>query len=127
MKKTIPRLIPFLILAGITVYSLVEFIVNSYIPTWKHYVAFVLIVINAILLFYRIRPAVLATGVILVLGTFNMLSFFAVTNTVSYGIGSISTPEMQLSMLGLLVLYGFLNFHFFVEWHLDSKYGPSDK
>jgi hypothetical protein len=120
MKKLL-TLIPFLILIGISIYAIIEFISTPYVATWQHYLAFCLTGINGILYFVRFRPAVLATGIILVLGTINLLSFFPETVTSGLRFGSFETPRIQLSMLGLLVLYIFLEFDLLVNWYLDLK------
>jgi len=121
MKKKLLHLIPFLLLAGLTLYALVEFMTTTYIMTWRHYVAFGLMAINAGLYFFTFRAALLGTGVILVLGTINLLSFFPVTNTYGLRIMGYNTPEIQLGMLFLLGGYFALNFTLFVEWWLDFK------
>lgn len=120
IKKNL-NLIPFLLIAVISVYSLVEFLTTNYIVTHKHYAAFILILANAFVYFFHRRLAVLLTVVILLLATMNLISFFVPIYTVSFGIGGISTPDFQWRPLLLLTFYVIVNQRFFFEWILDYQ------
>ena len=120
-RKKIIQSFPFLIICGIMLYSWGEFPFTKYIATWRHYLALGLVILNAILYFVRFREAIALTGAILIIATFNLLSFTTAINTFQLNFLRISTPDMQLSSLLLLILYGFLNFDFLIEWYLDYQ------
>jgi hypothetical protein len=121
MKKRIVSSIPFLIISLIVLYTWFEIITTEYIATWRHYVALALVAINAALYFVKYKQAVLLTGVILILATFNLLSFFTVIQTSGLTIMGVSTPEIQLKSLLLLVIYCAINFNLLINWYLDMK------
>lgn len=121
MFKRILALLPVVILAVIAGYNLGLFSFGGYSMTLSHWVAFGLLGVNLCLYFFRFRPAVLATGVILLLATFNFISFYAETTVRSIGIGGVFTPGVQLSMLLLLILYVVVEFDLLVNWYLDLK------
>lgn len=123
MLKRFLALAPFLILAAIALYNLFEFVFMDYVTGWRHRLAFGLLAVNACLYFYRFRPAIVATGIILLLATFNLLSFYTETTVSAITVGGISTPGVQLSMLFLLILYVVLEFDLLVNWYLDFKEG----
>lgn len=123
MGKRIINLVPFLIVVVICIYTMIEFMATEYTATWKHYTAFVLVALNAISYFLYRRPAVLFTGIILLLAVFDVISFFAATTTTSLRIGNLTSPEIQLKALLLLFVYLALNMNFFITWHLDIKEG----
>jgi len=85
------------------------------------YVALALVAINAVLYFVRYKPAVLLTALILILATFNLLSFFTIIQTSGLTIMGVSTPEIQLKSLLLLVIYCVINFNLLINWYLDMK------
>jgi hypothetical protein len=127
MKNRIIPSIPFLIISLIVLYTWFEIITTEYIATWRHYVALTLIAINAVLYFVRYKPAVLLTGLILILATFNLLSFFTIIQTSGLTIMGVSTPEIQLKSLLLLVIYCVINFNILINWYLDMKEGKAKK
>ena len=117
--------IPFLIITVIVLYTWVEIINTDYVATVKHYITLALVVMNGICYFMRYKTAIILTGLILVLSTFNLLSFYVETQTSSIGLNlggtQIRTPEIQLWSLLLLVLYSILNFSTLVNWYLDKQ------
>ncbi|HEX9513364.1 MAG TPA: hypothetical protein VF939_22895 [Puia sp.] len=127
MKKRIISSIPFLIISLIVLYTWFEIITTEYIATWRHYVALTLVAINAALYFVKYKKAVLLTGIILILATFNLLSFFTIIQTSFLGFGSVTTPEIQLKSLLLLVIYCAINFNLLINWYLDMKEGRAKK
>lgn len=121
MKTRIISAIPFLIISLVVLYTWFEIITTEYIATWRHYVALALVAINAVLYFMRYKPAVLITGLILILATINLLSFFTIIRTSGLTIMGVSTPEIQLRSLLLLVIYCVINFNLLINWYLDMK------
>ena len=121
MIRKIISLIPFLIICGIVIHTWVEFITTDYIATWRHYLALIAVAINAALYFVRYKQALLLTGLILILATFNLLSFFYDIKTWVFGIGPLRTLPMELKSLLLLVIYCLVNFNFLINWYLDKK------
>jgi len=121
MKNRIITAIPFLIISLVVLYSWFEIITMEYIATWRHYAALALVAINAVLYFVRYKPAVLLTGLILILATFNLLSFFTIIQTSGLVIMGVPTPEIQLKSLLLSVIYCAINFDVLVNWYLDMK------
>jgi len=103
MKTRIISAIPFLIISFVVLYTWFEIITTEYIGIWRHYVA------------------VLLTGLILILATFNLLSFFTIIQTSGLTIMGVSTPEIQLKSLLLLVIYCAINFNLLINWYLDMK------
>lgn len=121
MIKKIIGLIPFLIICGIVIYTWVEFISTDYVATWRHYLALIAVAINAALYFVQYKKALLITGLILLLATFNLISFFNDIQTWVFGIGPIRTFPLQLNSLLLLIIYCLANFNFLINWYLDKK------
>lgn len=62
--KRLLHSIPFLIISGIMLYSWIEFVSGKYISMWRHYLALILIAVNAVLYFVRFRETVILTGVL---------------------------------------------------------------
>jgi len=126
MRKKVISLIPFIIVCIIMLVNWMEIIFTTIVATWQHYVTLVLVTANAVCYFWRYKPALIGTGIILVLATFNLLTFYAATNTWFFGIniggGNFAyTPGIQLWSLLILVLYGMVNFDRLVNWYLDAK------
>jgi len=84
---------------------------------------FVLMLANGILYFKSYKWAVLFTGVILLLATFNLLTFYAETQTFGFSVAGVQSPEIQPWSLLLLVVYGIVNYNLLVDWYLDYKEG----
>jgi hypothetical protein len=83
--------------------------------------AVTLVLVNAVLYFLRFKPALLVTGLILILGTFNLLSFTAAIMTFGITIFGIASPGIQWLSLILLIAYCAVNFQILVGWYLDMK------
>ena len=90
-------------------YTWYVFITGGAYPTIKHEVALGVILINLPLYFFRYRIALFFTAAILLLATFNLLAFFPTITTSSFGLGPISTPELQWSSLLLLIVFYVVN------------------
>ena len=121
LKKRILPLAPFLVLAATGLYNLGEFIFTHYVTDLRHRIAFGSLAVNTCLYFFQFRPAIVATGVFLLLATFNFISFYVETTVRSVGIAGVFTPGVQLSMLFLLIGYVIVEFDLLVDWYLDFK------
>jgi len=121
MKNKIVRVIPFLTIIVIVAYTWFQILTTEYTAMWRHYVALVLILINAALYFWKYNQAIIVTGIILLLGTFNLLSFFTIIHTSYFGFGSVTTPEIQTGSLLLLAIYAVFNLTLLINWYLDFK------
>ena len=115
------RIIPFLTILLIVLYTWVEIIAAEHIATWRHYVALALVLVNAALYFVRYKQALLLTGIILVLAAFNLMAFFPAITTYGLIIAGVNSPEMQMFPLLVLIVYVVINFNFLVDWRLDWK------
>ncbi len=125
MQNKIISAIPFFTISIITLYTCFEIIATDYIATVKHYVAFILILINGVSYFIQYKFSIILTGIILILATVNLLSFYTVTQTSSVGINlgniQIRTPEIQLWSLLILLLYSIINFNLVIDWYANIK------
>lgn len=101
--------IPFIILLGIISSTWVNILTTDYFATPKHYAALGAGFFNAVLYLYRYKYAVLITGLILILATFNQLALFPSIESTSYSItirgNELSTPSIQVKSLMLLIVY----------------------
>jgi hypothetical protein len=120
-RKKIMSFIPFLLVGVLMLFAWFEILTTEYIATWRHYVGLVLVGGNVVLYFIRYKQAIVLTGIILILATFNLLSFFTITPTSYLTVKGISTPEIQLKSLLLLIIYGVVNTELLMNWYLDMK------
>jgi hypothetical protein len=114
-------MIPFFVLSLIVIFTWFQILTTENAATWKHYAGLSLLIINGVVYFFNHKLAVLLTGLILILATFNLLAFFTITETSFIRVGKIETPEIQLKSLLLLVIYFVINFNSIVDWLLDAK------
>ena len=123
--KLIARVIPFLILGIILVRTWYIIMTTEYYATSRHIIALIFFLGNLILYFFRFQYAILLTGIILILATFNLLVFFpdiaATSYFIKFGSREIGTPGIQWKILLLLIVYLIVNFDFFIELYLDFK------
>jgi len=126
-KKKILLLIPLIIIAGLLIYCWTTILFTNIIATWQHYVALGLFAVLVFLYFKSFTKTVIATGLYLLLATFNALSMTPEINTSWFRIGSIETPHFQLLSLGLLVLFLILNSDTLVNMYLDNKEAKAER
>jgi hypothetical protein len=116
MKLKLLRILPFAILFVITAYAWLQFLTTIYFPTLRHHVALALIIINFILYFFRYKFAVLFTGLILILATFNIIAFLPVINIyrvyARLNTSEVHAPIIQSDSLLMLILYLIINAKF---------------
>ncbi len=125
MKQKLKAAIPFIIVCLLVLYAWAQIIFTQYAATPVHYITICIVAINVVLYFFRFKAAILLTGAILVLATFNQLSFFAVTQAFGFGINLGNsqwfTPGIQIWPLLLLIVYGIINFNLLADWYLEAK------
>jgi hypothetical protein len=83
--------------------------------------ALALFAVIVLIYFKSFTKTIIATGLYLLLATFNALSMTPEINTSWFRVGSIETPHFQLLSLGLLVLFLILNSDTLVNMYLDNK------
>ena len=83
--------------------------------------ALALVLVNTMLYFVRYKQALLLTGIILALATFNLMAFFPAVTTYGLTIAGVNSPEIQMFSLLVLFVYVVINFNFLVDWRLDWK------
>ena len=114
-------LIPSILIGASLAYAWTIIITTELLATWKHYLG-ALFYIGIVTLFFKsVRNAIIATGVYLVLATFNLLAITSTITTNWITIGPVSTPPVQLLSLGILVIYFLLSMGTLFEIYLDYK------
>lgn len=123
-QKTL-ALTPLIIVTGLLIYTWSIIIFTDIVAVWRHYVGLSLFLPLPYLLFKNFKTGLFATGIYLVLGTFNLFSVTPSITTSIFGLKivsiDLSTPPLQLLTLGLLILYCVLNFNSFVTIYVDYK------
>ena len=113
MKSKLIRISPFIILCIIMAYTWINFLATDYISTLRHQVALAFMGINLALYFVNNKYAIVCTGLILLLATFNLLAFFPVITSYSYSISFGSkefyAPAIQPGSLLLFIFYLIIN------------------
>mgnify|MGYP001544669758 FL=1 len=116
MKSRIIRIVPFAIVCVIMAFTWVNILTTEYFATLRHQVALVLVSLNLVLFFFNYKYAILFTGLILLLATFNLLAFFPSIESSAYfirfGSKEVYAPSIQPRSLLLLLLYLGINFKY---------------
>ena len=120
-KNKILLLIPLAITGSIFLYCWAIILTTDFLATWRHYAVLILFVPLVFMFFKDVRKAILATGIYLLLGTFNGLAITPAIDTFWIGSHSLHTPPVQLLFLGIFVLYFILNFKSLIDIYLDFK------
>lgn len=114
------RIIPFLAIFVLASFTCFEILTSDYVFTTKHISAIILILINGIIYFVRYKPAVLLTGVLLFLATFNIINVFTSVSLDAFGFmignSTIAIPPFQGWVLLIFVLYLFINVRYLIDW-----------
>jgi len=101
--------IPFIILLSIVLYTWIRILSTDYSSTLKHQIALGLCLINALLYFRWVKYAIVLTGIILILATFNFLALFLEIESTSYFVKisghEFSSPRLQGKSVLVLLLY----------------------
>lgn len=120
-KQKLRLLIPLSVIAAFLIYSLIAFLQKEALPTWRHFVGLILFIALVILFFKSLKVATLATGIYLLLGTFNILAMEPVIGVSWFNIGPVSTPPLQMLSLAIFTLYFFVNLDVLINIYLDYK------
>lgn len=122
MKKKVIPIIPYIIILAIIAYCWVDIIIlKDAAATSKHYIALGLVLVNGALYFKNYKGAILLTGAMLVIATFNLITFYPVTRTFALIIAGFNLPEIQYFSFFILIGYCIINFNLFIECYLDYK------
>ncbi len=131
MKKKVLSVIPFMVVCIIIIINWYQMIFGNYAATLKHYITLLLIITNAVWYFVKYKFSILLTGTILILATFNVLTFYAETTTVAWtpliGKVQLSTPGIQGWSFLIFLGYCIINFNMLVDWYLDFKEAKQNK
>jgi hypothetical protein len=120
-SKKIIATIPFLIVAILGIFTWITFATTEYAATWRQYVGLFMIIANGVLYYFRFKAALLLTGIVLVLATFGLVSFFSVISVWGITLFGVSTPGINGWSLLLLLAYCVVNFNMLVGWYWDMK------
>ena len=111
--------IPLFIVAGLLINTWSKFYNNEYDPSPVHYITLALIIINAVLLPIRFKPALLMTGLVLLFASFGLLYFFTYRFPLLTIFG-ITMPFDGWSFL-IFIYYVAINCDILINWQLDAK------
>ncbi|MDB5200660.1 MAG: hypothetical protein JWQ27_69 [Ferruginibacter sp.] len=110
-----------LIIAGILLYCWITFLTTDVEATWRHYFGLLFFLLICICFFRNLAITTIATGVYLILGTFDLLALTPTISTFGFRFGPVSTPDIQGLSLGLFILYFILNMDPLIDIYLDYK------
>ena len=120
MKKTkLLRLVPFIILCIMLIFTWNEIITVSHVGRYRHLIAASLFVINIFLYFFSFRYGVLLTGITLLLATFNLAAITYEIRSRAFFITiagvEISTPYIQPLSLLVLIVFLVINLKYLIN------------
>lgn len=125
MKFRLIRIIPFVIVYIIMTFTWVNILTTAYFATFRHQIALVLVCLNLILFFFNYKYAILFTGLILLLATFNLLAFFPSIESSAYfirfGSKEIYAPSIQPRSFLLLILYLAINIKYLYTYFRSKE------
>jgi hypothetical protein len=123
LSKNYIKLSPFIIVCIIMSYTIFSFIFIENFVTIHTYLALLLIAINAVIYLKNFEWGIAFTGILLILGLFNLVVFF--TDIENFSVGffvnlpngktEIKTPKIRLAVLLILGLYWLLNRQVFLN------------
>lgn len=120
MRNKLITLIPFLIITALMINSWVTLLLDDYIIQIAQWLGLGFYLLTLLIYFRNFKYGTLATGIILFLATFNVISFFANRIYISMGAGfgdnKIYAPGIQPLSLLILILYIILNFSMLKEF-----------
>ncbi|MET0392539.1 MAG: hypothetical protein ABW019_05335 [Chitinophagaceae bacterium] len=123
-KQKAALFIPLVIIATMVIRTWVVLLSAGYISSWRHYTAPLLFIPVVYLAFTNYPKALIGTGIYLLLASSNLLSLTAeISSLMDITIAGINipTPPLQLSALGVLLLFLVLNWGTLDEMYLDYK------
>lgn len=107
------QLLPFIGIGIILCYSLYSFIFGVYDYSLRHILALILFCVNIIVYIIDFRKGVLATGLLILLSLFNLVTLFPSIFNFYLSIDSVirtSNPGIDPRVLLLLILFCICNF-----------------
>ena len=114
-------LISLLLILALLIYCWAIILTTEILATWRHYLGLIFFILLAFLFFKSTTQIAIATGLYLLLATFNIFAITAEISITWFRIWSISTPPFQLLSLGLFILYFILNGNTLIDIYLDYK------
>ena len=113
--------IPLLLILVLLTYCWTIILTTDILATWRHYLGLIFFVLLIFLFFRSATTILIATGLYLLLLTFNAFAITAEISTTWFRVRFISTPPFQLLSLGLFILYLVLNGNTLIDIYLDYK------
>lgn len=127
-KKVKLLLIPLILILLFLIYCWIIILSTEILATWRHYLGLIFFIMLVVIFFTSVNRATIATGIYLLLASFNFLAITASIHTVGLTFSdSFSTPPIQPLCLVLFVIYFSLNFYFLIDIQLDYKEARSKK
>ena len=124
-KKQI--LVPIIIIGSLLAYCWIIILATDVTATWRHYVGMILFIGLILQFFKSISKANIATGIYLLLATFNGLAITPEINTSWLAIGPLVTPPVQILSMGLFILYFIINLDPLIDIYLEYKESKNSK
>lgn len=124
IKKRFAHLIPFLIICISLIYT--SFSKKGLIHLdLKQQIALGSASLNLLLYLFRFKYGILATGILLLMATFDLLRIFSVVtifnNSIQIGDVNLQAPVIELESLLLTVLYFILNKIYLINLYHEYK------
>lgn len=123
LSKNYIKLPPFIIICIIMCYTIISYIFIENFVTIHTYLALLFIGINSVIYLKNFEWGIAFTGILLILGLFNLVVFF--TDIENFSVGffvnlpngktEIKTPKIRLAVLLILVLYWLINGKIFLK------------
>ena len=124
-RQKLLYIVPFIILLIFVSFTWGKILSTEHYPTLRHSIGLGLVIINLLFYFFRFDFAIFFSGLLILLGVFNLLVFFPNIETTSYfikiGGKELATPNIQWKMLLLFLLYCILIFPLFKKILRDRK------
>ena len=120
-KQKILILIPLSLIIVILTYCWAVILTTEILATLRHYLGLIFFIAIIFLFFKNMAGVIVATGVYLLLATFNILAITPEMAVSWLRIGPIETPPVQLFSIGLFILYFILNLDQLIDIYLDYK------
>ncbi len=108
------KILPYIVFSAIISYSWCKLLLNDYIPTVKHILALLLVMVNLGAYFWNYKKGLILTGVLLVIASFSLIALSV--EIVSYsafikmGGLKVTFPSLNYLALGLFLFYCVVNF-----------------
>jgi len=124
-KTKILRLSPFLVVGVILSVSWFMILTSDLDAGIKQYLGLIIFIVNLLIYFYRFRIGLFVTGLMLLLASFCVISFFSYVSYNQPGIAfdeaKLRLPKIQLPSLFIFILYLILNFNFLSDEYKRLK------